>query len=101
MITSKKLSNQKKISHGFFNKNGGRSRGIYKSLNCGPGSNDKKNNVKENLKIVHDKISKESKNIFCLHKKSCSIIVTKMHPRFSIKPPCPRSLLHSAWRLSH
>ena len=67
MIISKKLSNQKKISHGFFNKNGGRSKGIYKSLNCGPGSNDKKNNVKENLKIVHDKISKKSKNIFLLH----------------------------------
>ena len=67
MIISKKLSNQKKISHGFFNRNGGRSIGIYKSLNCGPGSNDKKNKVKENLKIVQRKISKKSKNIFLLH----------------------------------
>ena len=67
MIISKKLSNQKKISHGFFNRNGGRSIGIYKSLNCGPGSNDKKNKVKENLKIVQHKISKKSKNIFLLH----------------------------------
>ena len=33
MIISKKLSNQKKISHGFFNKNGGRSIGIYKRTN--------------------------------------------------------------------
>ena len=67
MIVSKKLLKHKKISHGFFNRNGGRSTGIYKSLNCGPGSNDKKNKVKENLKIVQRKISKKSKNIFLLH----------------------------------
>jgi len=67
LITSKKLLKQKKIRHGFFNRNGGRSCGIYKSLNCGPGSKDKKNKVKENLKIVHDKIAKKSKNIFLLN----------------------------------
>ena len=55
MIKSKKLSKQKKISHGFFNRNGGKSGGIYKSLNCGPGSNDKIKNIKENLKIVKKK----------------------------------------------
>ena len=44
MIKSKKLSkNLRNISHGFFNSNGGKSKGIYKSLNCGPGSKDKKN----------------------------------------------------------
>ena len=67
MIKSKKLSNLKKINHGFFNRSGGKSRGIYKSLNCGLGSNDKKNKIKENLKIAKNKISKKSKNIFLLH----------------------------------
>ena len=67
MITSKKLLNQKKISHAFFNRNGGKSIGIYKSLNCGPGSNDKKNRIEENLKIVKNKINKKSKKIFLLH----------------------------------
>ena len=67
MITSKKLSNQKKISHGFFNKNGGKSNGIYKSLNCGPGSRDDKNKIKENLSIVKNKIGKKIRNIFLLH----------------------------------
>ena len=67
MLISKKLSKYKKIAHGFFNKNGGKSKGIYKSLNCGFGSNDKRNIVKTNLKIVRDKISKKSKNIFLLH----------------------------------
>ena len=67
MFTSKKLSKQKNISHGFFNRSGGKSKGIYKSLNCGLGSNDQKNKVKANLKIVKNKISKKSKNIFLLH----------------------------------
>jgi len=67
LITSKKLLKIKKINHGFFNRNGGKSNGIYKSLNCGPGSNDKKNKVKENLKIVRNKINKNAKNIFLVH----------------------------------
>ena len=67
MITSKKLSKQKNISHGFFNRVGGKSIGIYKSLNCGPGSKDKKGKILENLKIVKDKIGQKSKNIFLLH----------------------------------
>ena len=67
MLTSKKLLKEKKISHGFFNRNGGNSSGIYKSLNCGPGSNDQKSKINKNLKIVKNKISKKSKNIFLLH----------------------------------
>ena len=67
MIKSKKLSQQKEISHGFFNRNGGKSSGIYKSLNCGSGSKDKKNIVNTNLKIVKKKISKKSEEIFLLH----------------------------------
>jgi len=67
LITSKILLKQKKISHGFFNSKGGKSIGIYSSLNCGPGSNDKKRNIKLNLKIVKNRISKKSKNIFLLN----------------------------------
>ena len=64
MFNSKKLSKFSEISHAFFNKNGGVSKGIYKSLNCGIGSNDKKINVRKNLEIVKKKISKKSKEIF-------------------------------------
>jgi len=67
LITSNKLLRQKKISHGFFNRLGGKSTGIYKGLNCGPGSKDKKKSVKQNLKIVKNKISYNSKDIFLLH----------------------------------
>ena len=67
MIKSKKLTKLKGISHGFFNRNGGKSKGIYQSLNCGLGSNDKKKIVKRNLKIVKNKLDKNSKDIFLLN----------------------------------
>ena len=64
MIKSQKLSSFTKIKHGFFNKKGGVSTGIYKSLNCGIGSKDKMINVERNLKIVKNKINLKSKKIF-------------------------------------
>jgi polyphenol oxidase len=57
LIKSKKLSAFKNIKHGFFNKSGGVSNGVYKSLNCGFGSLDDKKKVKNNLKIVCKKIN--------------------------------------------
>ena len=67
MIKSKKLKKLKGISHGFFNRKKGKSSGIYQSLNCGIGSNDKKNDVKKNLEIAKNKISKNAKDILLLH----------------------------------
>ena len=66
MIKSKKFQKFKNIKHGFFNNLGGVSSGIYKSLNCGIGSNDNKANVIKNLKIVSKKIDVK-KNIILLH----------------------------------
>ena len=64
MIKSKKLRKIKNIRHGFFNSTGGKSKSIYKSLNCGIGSKDVIANVKKNLQLVRKKISKKAKNIF-------------------------------------
>tara|TARA_A100000164_G_scaffold137895_1_gene122524 strand:+ start:86 stop:853 length:768 start_codon:yes stop_codon:yes gene_type:complete len=64
LIKSKKLSKFSEISHGFFNKNGGVSKGIYKSLNCGIGSKDKKKYIKNNLQIVKSKLRTKSRQIF-------------------------------------
>lgn len=43
------LERQPGIVHGFFTRNGGVSRGIYASLNCGLGSRDDPDRVRENL----------------------------------------------------
>ena len=64
MFRSKKLSKLSIINHGFFNKKGGVSKGIYRNLNCGIGSKDKKVDIQKNLKIVKQKICKNSKEIF-------------------------------------
>ena len=87
MIKSKKLSKNKAIKHGFFNSNGGVSKNIYKSLNCGPGSNDNSANVKKNLNIVRKKISKNSKNIFLLNQiHSNKFIYVDEKYQFKSKP---------------
>ncbi len=67
MIKSKKLSKIKIIKHGFFNKTGGKSKKIYKSLNCGPGSKDNPSDIKKNLRIAKKKIKDSAQNIFLLH----------------------------------
>ena len=67
MIKSKKLSKINNLKHGFFNSNGGISKNIYRSLNCGPGSKDKLSNVKKNLELVRKKIKKSARDIFLLN----------------------------------
>ena len=49
MIYSKKLKKYNGLSHCFFNRTGGLSKGIFKSLNCGKGSLDNEQNVKNNI----------------------------------------------------
>jgi hypothetical protein len=66
LIKSKKLRKFKNIKHGFFNSIGGVSLGIYKSLNCGIGSKDKKINVINNLKIVSKKINLKKNKLVLL-----------------------------------
>tara|TARA_B100000886_G_scaffold27544_1_gene17449 strand:- start:99 stop:851 length:753 start_codon:yes stop_codon:yes gene_type:complete len=67
MIKSSLLDNQNFLSYGFFNRVGGKSKGIYKSLNCGKGSNDIVNNIHKNLKIVSKKIGCSEKNLVTLN----------------------------------
>ena len=67
MIKSKKLSRFKSIEHAFFNRLGGKSTGIFKSLNCGSGSSDNKRNIQKNLETVSNKINAKSKKIILLN----------------------------------
>ena len=67
MIKSKILIQFKAIEHAFFNRLGGKSTGIFKSLNCGMSSSDKKNNILKNLVIVANKIKAKPKKIVLLN----------------------------------
>jgi YfiH family protein len=67
LIKSKKLSKFKNLEHAFFNKLGGKSTGIFKSLNCGMGSSDNKKNILKNLHIVGNKINAKFNKIILLN----------------------------------
>ena len=67
MIKSKKLSRFRSIEHAFFNRLGGKSTGIFKSLNCGAGSTDNKKNILKNLEVVGNKIKAKPEKIILLN----------------------------------
>ena len=75
MYFSKKLSNFTNITHCFFSKKGGVSKGIYDSLNCGFGSSDNKRNIKENLSLVSEKIGINKNNLFLMNQTHSSKVV--------------------------
>ena len=52
MFCASILENCDGIRHGFFTRQGGVSRGIYSSLNCGLGSGDDAENVRQNRGLV-------------------------------------------------
>ena len=86
MIKSKILNQFKNIEHGFFDKKGGKSSGIYKSLNCGSGSFDKKINIKKNLNIVLNKIKYKKKNLILLNQMhSNKFYYLKKNPKKRLK----------------
>ena len=85
MIYSKLLHETNIVNHGFFNKTNGFSKGIYKSLNCGSGSKDKKSFVKKNLNYVQSKIrSKKNKIILLYQVHSAKFIHIKKMPQKKI-----------------
>ena len=67
MFYSKKLKKIKKIKHCFFSKKNGFSKGVYKSLNCGRGSKDKKKNIFNNLNYVAKKMVVEKSKLILMH----------------------------------
>jgi YfiH family protein len=59
MLTAGNLCHAPGIAHGFFTREGGASKGIYASLNCGPGSNDSREAVLENRRIALSALAPE------------------------------------------
>ena len=67
MFYSKKFRKFNEIKHCFFSRKGGFSYGVYKSLNCGRGSKDKKSNVNKNLKLIAKKMTVKKNNLILMH----------------------------------
>ena len=75
MYFSEKFNEFSNIKHCFFSKKGGVSKGFYDSLNCGLGSNDKKNNVLNNLSIVSKKMGVSENNLFSMNQTHSNKVV--------------------------
>ena len=75
MFFSKKLQKFKNIKHCFFSRKNGFSIGSYKSLNCGLGSGDKKENVLKNLKSVSEKIGCKKESLITLNQKHTNEVI--------------------------
>ena len=80
MFFSKKLQKFKNIKHYFFSRKNGFSKGNYESLNCGLGSNDKKENVLKNLESVSKQIGCKKESLITLNQKHTNEVTnTKGH----------------------
>lgn len=76
------------IAHGFFTRNGGVSSGIYESLNCGPGSSDNPDHVKENRnRVAIHLIGKEQQinTLYQVHSSTLCILDKPFSPGERVK----------------
>ena len=79
MFYSSNLKKINQIRHCFFSRKNGNSLGIYKSLNCGKGSKDKKIFIKKNLNLVSKKMNIKRKLflMYQTHSNKVMIITNK------------------------
>ena len=75
MFFSEKLKKFKNIKHCFFSRKNGVSNGIYKSLNCGLGSNDNRENVLKNIELVSKKIGCQKESIITLNQTHSNEVI--------------------------
>ena len=84
MFFSSKLNKFKNLKHCFFSRKNGVSKGYYESLNCGLGSDDKKENVLKNLELVSRKISCDKEFLITLNQKHTNQVI-QFKDRKSVK----------------
>ena len=75
MFFSKKFKKFNDLKHCFFSRKGGFSRGLYKGLNCGIGSEDKKKNIIMNLKKVAKKMSVKNNHLILMYQTHSNKVI--------------------------
>ncbi len=85
MFYSKKIKKFKKVKHCFFSRKNGVSKGIYKSLNCGRGSNDTKRNVSNNLGFVAKKMGVKKSSLILMHQTHSNKVIEIKKKNFKKK----------------
>ncbi len=75
MFFSKNLKKFKRIKHCFFSRKNGFSKGVYKSLNCGRGSNDTRKNIHKNLDFISKKMGVKRSKLILMHQTHSNKVV--------------------------
>jgi YfiH family protein len=60
--------------HGFFTRQGGASKGIFASLNCGPGSGDAREDVMENRRRVGEALGGKLLTLYQIHSANAVLV---------------------------
>lgn len=79
-LVAKNLAAFESIRHGFFTRQGGRSEGIYASLNCGLGSKDNQDNVIENRRRVAEHLGAGHGHVVTLYQEHGRTALTVSAP---------------------
>jgi YfiH family protein len=90
MIQAQTLADLDGVRHAFFTRRGGVSSGLYSSLNCGYGSGDSPDNVRENRRRVAETFSLGEGDLLTVHQIHSTDVLTVGDIRWT-SPGAPRA----------
>ena len=80
MLKADLLNSSSKIDHGFFTRQGGRSTGLFDSLNCGLGSGDNPTLVQHNRDVCAKALGVHGGNLITAKQQHTADAVTIFQP---------------------
>jgi len=90
MIQARALAQLDGVQHRFFTRNGGVSAGLYSSLNCGYGSGDSPDNVKENRRRAAAVFGLGETDLLTVHQVHSTDVLTVGDDRWT-SPGAPKA----------
>ncbi|MGI9422319.1 MAG: peptidoglycan editing factor PgeF [Hyphomicrobiaceae bacterium] len=76
VLTGRNIEAADGVRHGFFTRQGGVSKGVYASLNCGFGSDDDRAAVRENRRLVASHLEAAHGGVSTVHQVHSADVVT-------------------------
>jgi YfiH family protein len=90
MIQARPLADLDGVQHRFFTRRGGVSAGLYSSLNCGYGSGDQPDNVRENRRRAAAAFERGEADLLTVHQFHSTDVLTVAAERWS-SPGAPKA----------
>jgi YfiH family protein len=87
MIEAQELQSAKSLRHGFFTRKGGRSAGLFASLNCGFGSGDDKPTVARNRATVGERLGVTGDDLLTVWQWHSADVIVAEAAWDALKPP--------------